>query len=87
LADLHYGPNGEVDSYPVPSTLPGLETAPGETVQGTTTDDVDVHGEGAWETPTGVTWEADATAGDTTELLHRVNSISVTKSPGNGSGG
>ncbi|MGI9823600.1 DUF5979 domain-containing protein [Agromyces sp. Marseille-Q5079] len=87
LENLHLGPNGEIDSYPVPSTLPGLETAPGETVQGTTTDDADVHGTGSWETPDGVTWEADATASDTTALLHRVNSISVVKSPGNGSGG
>ncbi|KQQ93687.1 hypothetical protein ASF62_05610 [Leifsonia sp. Leaf325] len=87
LENLHLGPDGEVDSYPVPSTLPGLETAPGESVQGTTTDDVDVHGTGSWEAPNGVTWEADANAGDTTQLLHRVNSISVVKSPGNGSGG
>ncbi|KQM80906.1 hypothetical protein ASE68_17950 [Agromyces sp. Leaf222] len=87
LENLHYGPDGVIDSYPVPSTLPGLETAPGETVQGTTTDDVDVHGTGSWETPDGVTWQADATASDTTILQHRVNAISVVKSPGNGSGG
>ncbi|GAA1507979.1 hypothetical protein BJ978_001281 [Agromyces terreus] len=87
LDDLHYGPNGEIDSYPVPSTLPGLETAPGETVQGTTTDTVDVHGSGAWEAPNGVTWEADASASDTTDLLHRPNAISVEKSPGNGQDG
>ncbi|GAA1828570.1 DUF5979 domain-containing protein [Agromyces salentinus] len=87
LENLHYGPDGVIDSYPVPSTLPGLATAPGETVQGTTTDDVDVHGTGSWETPDGVTWEADAIASDTTILQHRVNAISVVKSPGNGSGG
>lgn len=87
LENLHLGPNGEIDSYPVPSTLPGLETAPGETVQGTTSDDVDVHGTGSWQAPDGVTWEADDSAQDDTRLLHRVNSISVTKSPGNGSGG
>ncbi|WP_127794744.1 DUF5979 domain-containing protein [Agromyces sp. LHK192] len=87
LDNLHYGPNGEIDSYPVPSTLPGLETAPGETVQGTTTDVVDVHGVGAWTTPDGVIWEADASAQDTTQLLHRVNAIQVTKAPGNGQGG
>lgn len=87
LENLHYGPDGVIDSYPVPSTLPGLETAPGETVQGTTTDDVDVHGTGSWQTPDGVTWEADANASDTTILQHRVNAISVVKSPGNGSGG
>ncbi|MET4159993.1 DUF5979 domain-containing protein [Agromyces sp. PvR057] len=87
LENLHYGPDGVIDSYPVPSTLPGLDTAPGEAVQGTTTDDVDVHGTGSWETPDGVTWQADATASDTTILQHRVNAISVVKSPGNGSGG
>ncbi|WP_022892784.1 DUF5979 domain-containing protein [Agromyces subbeticus] len=87
LENLQYGPNGEIDAYPVPSTLPGLETAPGEPVQGTTTDVVDVNGVGSWETPGGTVWEADAAASDTTQLLHRVNSISVTKSPGNGSGG
>ncbi|GAA1959266.1 DUF5979 domain-containing protein [Agromyces allii] len=87
LENLHAGPNGEVDSYPVPSTLPGLETAPGETVQGTTTDVVDVHGSGSWDTPEGVTWEADADAQDTTQLLHRPNAISVAKSPGNGQDG
>lgn len=87
LEDLRYGPNGEIDSYPVPSTLPGLETAPGETVQGTTTDVVDVHADGAWENPDGDLWEADANAQDTTQLLHRPNSIKVEKSPGNGQGG
>ncbi|WP_395244880.1 DUF5979 domain-containing protein [Agromyces sp. MMS24-K17] len=87
LEDLHYGPNGEIDSVPVPSTLPGLEAAPGEPVQGTMTDEVDVHGTGSWDTPDGVTWEADASAQDTTQLLHRPNSISVTKSPGNGQDG
>ncbi|MFF2372404.1 DUF5979 domain-containing protein [Agromyces sp. NPDC058110] len=87
LEDLHYGPNGEIDSVPVPSTLPGLEAAPGEPVQGTMTDEVDVHGTGSWQTPDGVTWEADASAQDTTQLLHRPNSISVTKAPGNGQGG
>ncbi|SFR91486.1 hypothetical protein SAMN05428970_3803 [Agromyces sp. CF514] len=87
LENLHSGPNGEIDSVPVPSTLPGLEAAPGEPVQGTTTDEVDVHGTGSWQTPDGVTWEADASAQDITQLLHRPNSISVKKSPGNGQDG
>ncbi|WP_172979714.1 DUF5979 domain-containing protein [Agromyces agglutinans] len=87
LENLRVGPNGEIDSYPVPSTLPGLQTAPGETVQGTTTDVVDVLGVGSWETPGGATWQATADATDTTQLLHRPNAIRVTKSPGNGSGG
>ncbi|KQX07766.1 MULTISPECIES: DUF5979 domain-containing protein [unclassified Leifsonia] len=85
---LHVGPAGQVDSYPVPSTLPGLQTAPGETVQGTTTDDLQVHGVGAWGRPdVGTTWTADASDSDTTILQHRVNAITVEKSPGNGQGG
>ncbi|WP_394553395.1 DUF5979 domain-containing protein [Agromyces sp. MMS24-JH15] len=87
LENLRFGPNGETDSVPVPSTLPGLVTAPGEAVQGTTTDEVDVHGVGSWDTPVGGLWTADASAQDTTDLLHRVNAISVTKSPGNGQSG
>ena len=85
---LRLGPTGQVNTYPVPSTLPGLQTAPGEVVQGTTTDDLQVHGVGAWGKPdVGTTWTADASASDTTVLLHRVNAITVSKSPGNGQGG
>ena len=85
---LHYGPGDEIDSYPVPSTLPGLQTAPGETVQGTTTDSLGVHGDGSWINPTsGALWSADDSATATTRLLHRVNAISVVKAPGNGNGG
>ncbi|MDF1602871.1 DUF5979 domain-containing protein [Nocardioides sp. YIM 152315] len=82
---LIYGPDGEADTVPVPSTQPGLPTAPGETVQGQTTDTVDVHGLGTWVAPNDLPWEADASASDTTILRHLTNGISVTKEPGNGS--
>ncbi|MWB99775.1 DUF5979 domain-containing protein [Agromyces seonyuensis] len=87
LENLHVGPGGEIDSVAVPSTQPGLQTAPGETVQGTTSNSVDVHGDGAWVTGGGTLWEADASAGDDTQLLHLPSGISVEKLPGNGSGG
>lgn len=80
---LRYGIDGATDT-PVPSTLPGLEAAPGETVQGQTTDTVDVNAEGLWGVPgSGTPWEADASATDTTLLRHLSNGISVTKTPGN----
>ncbi|WP_157000758.1 DUF5979 domain-containing protein [Agromyces laixinhei] len=87
LANLHYGPNGEADSVPVPSTRPGQPIAPGETVAGTTTDVVDVHGDGSWEGQGGALWEADDDATDTTQLLHLQNGIKVVKTPGNGQDG
>ncbi|RXZ47346.1 hypothetical protein ESP57_12255 [Agromyces fucosus] len=87
LEFLHYGPAGELDSVPVPSTQPGQPTAPGEPAPGTMTDVVDVHGLGAWDQNDGTTWEADAEASDTTQLLHLQNAIKVEKTPGNGSDG
>ncbi|GAA1795714.1 DUF5979 domain-containing protein [Agromyces lapidis] len=87
LENLHIGPAGEVDSVPVPSTQPGQPIAPGETVAGTTTDTVDVHGDGAWEGQDGTPFEADADASDTTQLLHLQNGIKVVKTPGNGQDG
>ncbi|QBE48929.1 DUF5979 domain-containing protein [Leucobacter triazinivorans] len=84
---LHIGPEGESESVPVPSTRPGQPTAPGEPEPGTTTDVVDVHGDGAWEGQAGSLWEADDDASDTTRLLHLRNAISVEKVPGNGEGG
>ncbi|MFF2272916.1 DUF5979 domain-containing protein [Agromyces sp. NPDC058136] len=87
LENLHYGPNGEVDTVPVPSTRPGQPLAPGETVAGTTTDTVDVHGDGSWEGQGGTPWEGDDDATDTTQLLHLQNGIKVVKTPGNGQGG
>ncbi|MFB9308348.1 hypothetical protein BJY17_002184 [Agromyces hippuratus] len=87
LEFLHYGPAGEVDSVPVPSTQPGQPLAPGEEVHGRTTDIVDVHGVGAWDEEGGTTWEADDVASDFTQLLHLQNAIKVEKTPGNGSDG
>ncbi len=84
---LRVGPTGETETVPVPSTRPGQPTAPGELEPGTTSDVVDVHGDGAWEGQDGVLWAADDDASDTTRLLHLQNSISVAKVPGNGQGG
>ncbi|MFF2496363.1 DUF5979 domain-containing protein [Agromyces sp. NPDC058064] len=88
LVDLRYGPNGETDT-PVPSTQPGIEVpvAPGETAAGTTTDTVDVHGEGSWTDQGGTQWSADADATDATVLKHLPNGIEVVKTPGNGKDG
>ncbi len=81
---LRIGPDGGADT-PVPSTRPGMEKAPGETVQGQTTDTVDVHAEGTWLDPAGTVWTADSDATATTLLRHLPNEISVVKAPGNGS--
>lgn len=88
LVELRYGPNGETD-VPVPSTQPGIEVpvAPGETAAGTTTDTVDVHGEGSWTSEGGTQWSADDDATDATVLQHLANGIRVVKTPGNGSDG
>ncbi|AWB96527.1 hypothetical protein DCE93_13470 [Agromyces badenianii] len=87
LEFLHFGPTGQVDSVPVPSTQPGQPTAPGETVPGTMTDVVEVHGTGSWIDTGDTVWEADAGATATTQLLHLQNAIRVEKAPGNGSDG
>ncbi|MFC9560883.1 DUF5979 domain-containing protein [Agromyces sp. NPDC056965] len=87
LEFLHYGPTGEVDSVPVPTTQPGQPIAPGEAAAGTMTDVVGVHGTGAWDAAGGTVWEADADATDSTQLLHLQNAIKVEKVPGNGSDG
>ncbi|WP_157432162.1 DUF5979 domain-containing protein [Agromyces italicus] len=87
LVDLRYGPNGETD-VPVPTTQPGIDVpvAPGETAPGTTTDVVDVHGEGSWaDGETNFTADDDAT--DSTVLEHLSNGIKVVKTPGNGQDG
>ncbi|UOQ87774.1 DUF5979 domain-containing protein [Agromyces endophyticus] len=87
LVDLRSGPNGETDT-PVPTTQPGIPVpiAPGETAPGTTTDTVDVHGEGSW-TNGQSNWSADDDATDATVLKHLANGIKVVKTPGNGQGG
>ncbi|MFT4108185.1 DUF5979 domain-containing protein, partial [Propionicimonas sp.] len=81
---LVYGTGGATDT-PVPSTLPGMASAPGEAGQGVTTDVVDVTGVAAWRTQEGNSWTADATDSATTSLLHRPNRITVQKTPGQGS--
>jgi hypothetical protein len=80
---LVYGTNGALDT-PVPSTLPGMATAPGELVQGLTTDDVSVDGLAAWRNQSGNAYTDQAHASSTTMLRHRVNQIKVEKSPGQG---
>lgn len=89
LEKLRVGPDGEPDSYPVPSTLTGLQTAPGESEQGVTSNVLDVHGEGAWGKPLSqaIPWSADDADDASTLLKHRVNKIKVEKAPGNGAGG
>lgn len=69
---------------PVPSTRPGMATAPGESVQGTTTNTVTADGTAAWLNQ-GNTWTATASTTATTQLLHRINKISVAKTPGKSS--
>ncbi len=78
--NLVWSPAG-LDVTPVPSTLPGMTPAPGEPVQGTTNDELDVHGvatAGGGGTPL----QADAHAAAFTRLLHLPNRIRVEKSPG-----
>ncbi|WP_133161178.1 DUF5979 domain-containing protein [Microterricola pindariensis] len=91
LENLRVGPGGEVDSYLAPTTRigVGLSAAPGETVQGTTSNVLDVHGDGSWGTPQApaTLWTGDAADSANTVLQHRVNRIKVEKAPGNGAGG
>jgi hypothetical protein len=82
---LVYGTNGATDT-PVPSTLPGMATAPGERDQGVTTDGVEVDGLAAWRTQEDNAYTAAAADTDTTTLLHRVNRIKVEKTPAQGTG-
>jgi len=79
---LRYGTDGG-STTPVPSTLPGLAKAPGETTQGVTTDQLRVDGLAAWRNQ-GSPWIADDQAVATTTLNHRVNQIRVEKTPGRG---
>ena len=81
---LIIGPNGEDNTVPVPTTQPGLPTAPGETDQGRTTDSVDVHATGSFNTPGGGTYEADDSATDSTLHKHLTNEVSIVKTPGRG---
>ena len=80
--NLLWSPAG-TNVTPVPSTRPDLDPAPGETARGTTTDDVQVHVDGAWLHQDDL-WVADSSAQAQTVLTHLPNRISVSKSPGNG---
>jgi hypothetical protein len=81
---LVHGTNGATDT-PVPSTLPGMATAPGETTQGVTSDEVQVDGVAAWRTQSGNAYTGHDADDATTMLRHRVNQIKVEKTPGQGS--
>ncbi|KHL15118.1 hypothetical protein CLV56_1584 [Mumia flava] len=81
---LIIGPNGEDDTVPVPSTLPGMETAPGEDEQGRTTDTVDVDATGAFNEAGGQEYTASDSDTDSTLLRHLTNEVSIVKSPGRG---
>ena len=80
--NLLWSPDG-TNVTPVPSDRPDLPPAPGETARGTFTDDVQVHGDGAWLNQADP-WVADATETAQTRLVHLRNAISVSKAPGNG---
>lgn len=80
---LVYGTDGNATT-PVPSTRPGMATAPGEPQQGTITNTVITEGTAAWLNQ-GNVWTASSSATATTQLLHRVNKISVVKTPGKSS--
>ncbi|MET0736559.1 MAG: DUF5979 domain-containing protein [Microbacterium sp.] len=78
-AFLRYGVGGST-TQPVPSTQPGLVPAPGEPVQGTTTDTLDVDGIASWRNGPSL-WEAEASSTATTTLLHRATRLSISKTP------
>ncbi|MBA3020826.1 DUF5979 domain-containing protein [Propionicimonas sp.] len=80
---LVYGTNGNATT-PVPSTRPGMAAAPGETTQGTITNQVSVDGTAGWLF-NAAPYTATATTTSTTQLLHRVNQIKVEKTPGKAS--
>ncbi|PJI86638.1 DUF5979 domain-containing protein [Luteimicrobium subarcticum] len=80
--NLRWSTEGE-NVTPVPSDLSTNDLAPGETVLGRTNNTIQVHSEGSWNNGEGP-WTADADANDSTDYLHLPNSVSITKSPGNG---
>ncbi|SKB07278.1 DUF5979 domain-containing protein [Aeromicrobium choanae] len=71
--------NGE----PVSTTLPGLAPNQGEGTPGLISDDLQVHGDAQFGATQ--TFTDDASAADTTQVLHRPNRIRVEKTPGNAS--
>ena len=77
--NLAWSPAGP-DVTLVPSTLPGMTPAPGEPVQGTTNDELDVHGVAT--SGGGSPYVADAHDTATTKLVHLPNRIRVEKTPG-----
>ncbi|GAA4843565.1 hypothetical protein GCM10023221_22190 [Luteimicrobium xylanilyticum] len=80
--NLRWSTDGE-NVTPVPSDLPTNELAPGETVLGRTNNTIQVHSEGSWEHEEGP-WTADDDANDSTDYLHLPNSVTITKTPGDG---
>ncbi|WP_439591015.1 DUF5979 domain-containing protein [Microbacterium sp.] len=78
-ATLRYGLGGST-TQPVPSTQPGVLPAPGEPVQGRTTDTLDVDGVASWRNGPSL-WEAEASSTATTTLLHRATALRIVKTP------
>ncbi len=84
--NLLMGPSG-ADTDPVPSTqpyLPATPVAPGETVLGRTSNELQVEGVGGWPqsfNPAPVEWRERAEADDTTDLLHQQNAVRIVKTP------
>ncbi|WP_143483546.1 DUF5979 domain-containing protein [Propionicimonas paludicola] len=79
-ASLVYGNDGG-STTAVPTTRPGLMTAPGESVQGQITNRVVAQATAGW-LETDAPYAASATSTSTTLLRHRVNQISIEKTPG-----
>lgn len=70
------------ESTPVPSTQPGLDPAPGETLAGHFTDSVVADADGAWDETPGNPWTATASDSAETVLTHLTGGISVSKTHG-----
>ncbi|SNS98974.1 LPXTG-motif cell wall anchor domain-containing protein/conserved repeat domain-containing protein [Micrococcales bacterium KH10] len=77
---LRYGPNGSTTTE-VPSTLPTLSPAPGETVRGRASNTAQTHLKGAWFDPMDVQYVADDDANAHITKAHLTNKITVAKSP------
>ena len=78
--NLLYGPGGSTTTE-VPSTLPTLDPAPGETVRGTATNVATTLATGSWLQPGNVPWTATDNDDATITKTHLVNRIRVTKTP------
>ncbi len=81
---LRYGTGGATNT-PVPNTQPNAVPAPGETTAGTTSNDVNTHGKGAWRKVGNPAldplWSADDEDDATTVLTHLPNRIRIEKGP------